>query len=269
MPRCDSPHAWNSGAGIATVSRALIGIASSSGASASGRLVPALRLAPGAAGGAGREDHEAPDVRRRPERDERGGAGDLGQLGGADGVAERAPGDDGGELVVVEDHADALVGGDVGELWAGEAGVEEHHVGSDLGGGEHRDHEPAAVAGEQSDDCLTADAAALVFAGDGVAGGPQPVGADLAVVVDDRVGERVTPAAASSRTSVPPVIAIAACHAVGPFRPPALRHHRRRAEQPCGIGRHDLDPGTVVVVRRSGRGRTIVGAGRVSSAWLM
>ena len=51
-------------------------------------------------------------------------------------ITERgtAPLDDVGELVVVEDDVDALVGDDVGELRSGEPGVEVHEIGAELGG---------------------------------------------------------------------------------------------------------------------------------------
>ena len=81
------------------------------------------------------------------------------------------------EGVVVEDGVDALVGDDVGELRRGEAGVQVHDVGAELGGGDDALHEHAAVAGEDPDRRRRAgrraDAVALQPARDAVGAEPQ------------------------------------------------------------------------------------------------
>ena len=156
-PRWTRPHAWNSGAAMTTVSRARIGTVSSSGVSESTPLT-LPRAAP-----FGRP--VVPDVRItwRPtwrvgvQRHERRGRGRArasslprrrGQGAGA--------GDDVGEHVVVEDRVDALVADDVGELRAGEPGVEVHDVGADLGRGDDAQHERRGRCGRGSRPCCPA-----------------------------------------------------------------------------------------------------------------
>ncbi len=150
-------------------------------------------LAPGGAlGGAGRpggQDHRAGAPGRRREvavrsrcdqglegrgvvlRCRRGRARgvDRAVCPGQDPVGRLGPGEQPGELLVVDDGLRLLAGQHVGQLRAGERGVEVEHVGAELGDCRTRVDEPAVVAAHHRHPVTLADAPGPEGAGEGVA----------------------------------------------------------------------------------------------------
>ena len=171
-PMLERPQAWNSGAAMTTVSRARIGTVSSSGVSVSmprtaprdapfGRpVVPEVRMTwrpTWRVGLSGANDRCSPSRR---------------QLAGRHRDARFGAGHDVGERVVVEHGVDAFVGDDVGELRPGEAGVQVDDVGTELGGGDHAQHEATPVAGQDADRRAWPDRAVAKASRDPVGGPP-------------------------------------------------------------------------------------------------
>ena len=101
-----------------------------------------------------------------------------------DPVGRLGPGEQPGELLVVDDGLRLLAGQHVGQLRAGERGVEVEHVGSELGDCRTRVDEPAVVAAHHRHPVTLADAPGPEGAGKGVAAAVELAEGQRAQLVD-------------------------------------------------------------------------------------